>query len=376
MAIFHLSVQAISRGAGKSLTAATAYRMCARLTDARTGQVHNFRRKSGHQAGGFIGWSGSAEDWANNAEAAERHPRALLAREIVVALPVELDPAAHQRLVIAYATWLRRRHGVGVRWDIHRPASPDGTADNPHAHLLLTSRQISDDGTFGGKTRELDVKQTSGTHIAAWRQTWATMTNAALAEAGATARIDCRSLSERAWAAGLPAALAPQEHLGPVVSAMERQGRPTVCGSRNRQRRQANTERHKLNHEWAETARQIATLRMAKDRRKAHAIAAVRDFHAVCRLRPRPISERQAAFVAMIRAAQEAWPKRWWRPLRWLLRRNWPDGPRVAATVGRRLAVAGALPATDRNIVDLFGQFIEDEPEERSRAARRAALRL
>ena len=47
MAIFHLSVKTISRGAGRSATAAAAYRAGVEIVDERTNEVHDYTRRSG-----------------------------------------------------------------------------------------------------------------------------------------------------------------------------------------------------------------------------------------------------------------------------------------------------------------------------------------
>jgi hypothetical protein len=45
MASFHLAVKAIGRSAGRSATAAAAYRAGVEITDERTGLVHDYTRK-------------------------------------------------------------------------------------------------------------------------------------------------------------------------------------------------------------------------------------------------------------------------------------------------------------------------------------------
>lgn len=45
MAIYHLSVKAISRSAGRSATAAAAYRAGCKIADERTGEIHDYSRK-------------------------------------------------------------------------------------------------------------------------------------------------------------------------------------------------------------------------------------------------------------------------------------------------------------------------------------------
>src|SRR3546814_1726556 len=45
MASFHLAVKTIGRSAGRSATAAAAYRAGVEITDERTGLVHDYTRK-------------------------------------------------------------------------------------------------------------------------------------------------------------------------------------------------------------------------------------------------------------------------------------------------------------------------------------------
>ena len=47
MAIYHLSAKVISRGKGKSATAAAAYRAGEKITDARTGLTFDYSQRRG-----------------------------------------------------------------------------------------------------------------------------------------------------------------------------------------------------------------------------------------------------------------------------------------------------------------------------------------
>jgi hypothetical protein len=47
VAIYHLSVKLVTRGAGRSATAAVAYRAATRVPDERTGLVFDYSRKRG-----------------------------------------------------------------------------------------------------------------------------------------------------------------------------------------------------------------------------------------------------------------------------------------------------------------------------------------
>ena len=65
MAIYHLSIKTISRAAGRSATAAAAYRTGERITDERTGDRHDYRARRGVESTRLI-LPDSAPDWAHD----------------------------------------------------------------------------------------------------------------------------------------------------------------------------------------------------------------------------------------------------------------------------------------------------------------------
>ena len=101
MALYSASVKPVSRSSGRSATAAAAYRNAERIIDERTGDIHDYTRRSGvdHVESfapvGMAPQSGS-ELW-NKAEAAEVRKNARVAREVLVALPHELDQVQRRR---------------------------------------------------------------------------------------------------------------------------------------------------------------------------------------------------------------------------------------------------------------------------------------
>ena len=106
MAIYHLTTKHISRSSGRSSVAAAAYRSANRLKNYRDGLVHDFRRKKGVVHTEIILPTGSQADWAkereqlwNAAEAADERINARTAREVEIALPVELTPEQRVELV-------------------------------------------------------------------------------------------------------------------------------------------------------------------------------------------------------------------------------------------------------------------------------------
>lgn len=220
MAIFHLSVKTISRSAGRSATAAAAYRAGAKITDERTGEIHDYTRKGGVESAAVI-LPDNAPEWArdraqlwNAAEQAEKRKNSTVAREFEIALPAELSPAEREKLAHDFTRELVNRHGMAADVAIHAPGK-EGDNRNHHAHILLTTRRLGPDG-LGEKTRELDDQKTGKELVKQWRERFATLQNERLREAGHVVQVDHRSHAER----GLEAE--PTRHLGPTASAIER----------------------------------------------------------------------------------------------------------------------------------------------------------
>ena len=226
MAIYHLSVKTISRSAGRSATAAAAYRAGVEITDERTGEIHDYTRKGGVESAELVLPAGAPE-WAadraalwNAAEQAETRKNSTVAREFEIALPEELSPAERARLARDFARELVERHGCAADVCIHAPGK-DGDDRNHHAHILLTTRRLGPEG-LTEKTRELDDQKTGSKLVTQWRERFAALTNERLRENGIEARVDHRTLE----AQGIERE--PTRHLGPAATAIERRtGQPS-----------------------------------------------------------------------------------------------------------------------------------------------------
>lgn len=234
MASYHLSVKTVKRSAGRSATAAAAYRAGELIACAREGRVHDYTRKLGVEEV-FILAPDDAPDWAqdraalwNAAEARETRANSVTAREWELALPAELDAEARRVLVAGFARELVARYGVAADVAIHAPHR-DGDQRNHHAHVLTTTRVLTAEG-LTDKTRVLDAKVTGGPEIEAMRARWAELQNLALERQGHEVRVDHRSLvaqREAALAEGHEIKAeeldrAPEIKLGPAASAIER----------------------------------------------------------------------------------------------------------------------------------------------------------
>lgn len=219
---YSCSVKTVSRSGGRSATAAAAYRNAELIDDQRTGERHDYSRRSGVES---VQWFApdnapqmtSAELW-NMAEAAEKRKDSVVAREVLVAIPHELNQEQRTDLVKRVSQNLADRYGVAGTAAIHEP-DREGDQRNWHAHILMTTRQLDPaTGQLGAKTKALDNRMTTGPEEVKWiRQMVEQEGNAALQRAGHAARLDCRSLAEQ----GIDRA--PTTHEGPRVTAIRRE---------------------------------------------------------------------------------------------------------------------------------------------------------
>ena len=236
MAIFHLSVKTISRSAGRSATAAAAYRAGEKILDHQTGEVFDYQRKADVESSeiflptGAPSWANEREKLWNAAEQSETRKNSTVAREFEVALPAELTLEERQALAHDFTRALVAKYGFAADCAIHSPHSKEnqnprkdqalvnGDSRNHHAHILCSTRKLEAEG-FTAKTRTLDDRASGAEQVVECRALFAQMTNAALEKAGHSTRVDHRTLV----AQGIEDREA-SIHLGPTATAIERRG--------------------------------------------------------------------------------------------------------------------------------------------------------
>lgn len=216
LAIYHLHAQVLSRSAGQSAVAAAAYRSGERLEDERTQTVQDYTKKGGVLEKEILApkdapsWVQDREKLWNAVEHSENRKDSQLAREIRVALPHELSKDQNIELVRDFVRRNFTEKGMIADVAYHAP-SRQGDDRNGHAHILLTTREISPDG-FGKKNREWNKLE----NVEEWRKDWSKTVNQNLERAGHEARIDHRTLK----AQGIDRE--PTEHRGKVAVALDR----------------------------------------------------------------------------------------------------------------------------------------------------------
>ena len=253
MSIYHLSIKIISRGKGRSAVAAAAYRAAEIIQSEYNGVTHDYTRKGGvvHTETLLpeyspVEYSDRAVLW-NAVEMSERNSNTQLAREIEIALPVELT--REQNIFLAREYVQRNFVDKGMCADVCNHDKNDG---NPHAHIMLTMRPFNEDGTWAAKPKKEYILDDNGDRIRLksgafktrkictvdwnergraeeWRSAWADTVNQYLEQNNITERIDHHSY-ERQGIEQIPTI-----HLGVAASQMEKRGIRTERGNTNRE---------------------------------------------------------------------------------------------------------------------------------------------
>ena len=155
MAIYHLEAKVVSRGAGRSAVAASAYLSCSRLYNDYDGIQHDYTKKQGLvwqevflPAMAPPEWKDREQLW-NAVEEVETSKDSRLAREFVVALPIELNRENQIELLQEFIREQFVSDGMCADAAIH-----DTDGHNPHAHILLTVRPLDERGKWQDKTEK------------------------------------------------------------------------------------------------------------------------------------------------------------------------------------------------------------------------------
>ncbi|CAN7750059.1 Ti-type conjugative transfer relaxase TraA [Rhizobium sp. LjRoot258] len=242
MAVPHFSVSIVARGSGRSAVLSAAYRHCAKMDCEREARTVDYTRKQDLLHEEFVipvdapEWlraliadrsiAGAAEAFWNKVEAFEKREDAQLAKDVTIALPLELTAEQNIALVRDFVEHHVTAKGMVADWVYH------DAPGNPHVHLMTTLRPITEDG-FGAKKVAIlgsdgkPVRNDAGKIVYelwagslvdfnAFRDGWFACHNRHLALAGLDIRIDGQSFEKQ----GIE--LTPTIHLGVGAKAIER----------------------------------------------------------------------------------------------------------------------------------------------------------
>ena len=228
MAIYHMQAKVVSRGSGRSAVAASAYMSCSRMYNDYDGIQHDYTRKHGLIYQEVMlppiapsKWIDREQLW-NAVEETEKTKDSRLAREFVVALPVELDKDSNISLLQDFIKKNFVDMGMCADFAIH-----DTDGHNPHAHILLTVRPLNENGTWQYKTEKeylcikdgeekgyeridkhpkssrygrqnpISEQWNSDEQLCIWRANWTDAVNKMLARNQINATIDHRSFADQ-----------------------------------------------------------------------------------------------------------------------------------------------------------------------------------
>jgi Ti-type conjugative transfer relaxase TraA len=219
VAIQFARVRYISRSTGGNAVRSAAYNERTAITAERTGELFHFSQRDAPTHHEVLLPQGASEQFRdsgvlwNAAEAAERRKDAQVAREIVLALPANVEVSDEDRVALARS--FAEHHfvvkGLAVQLDVHAPhdSTSESERGNWHAHLLITTRRIEGERFAAKKARDLDpeVRHAGGRAVVAdaevWGELWRDHQNRYFVAHGLGIRVD-------------PAATHAQEHIGPV----------------------------------------------------------------------------------------------------------------------------------------------------------------
>lgn len=155
IAIYHLEAKIISRGTGRSVVAAAAYASCSRLYNDYDGITHDYTRKRGCQYSEIFLSDTAPAQWKDRqtlwdaVETVEKAKNSRLARELIVALPIELELSDWKQILRQFIQEQCTSKGMCADVSIH-----DTDGHNPHAHILLTVRPLDQAGHWQAKTQK------------------------------------------------------------------------------------------------------------------------------------------------------------------------------------------------------------------------------
>ena len=232
---FYFKPETVSRGKAQTVLHAIAYITSQPIRCFATGDV--YRRRSAQEVlarGLHVPQSIDRPDltseslW-NAVKQREVRSNSVEARQLVVGLPIGISREQQESIAGEIAAYLVQRYGVPVEWALHAP-HPDGDPRNFHLHLVLGTRRVKPDGTFGPKTRELD--DLYGNDWSAIRKHVATVFDRFPHEADLPDDEPTRGANDEEWQ--------PSIHEGPAVTDMERRGIRTRRRAKNEEIKASN----------------------------------------------------------------------------------------------------------------------------------------
>ena len=278
----HTHVDIVTRSKGASVIAKAAYNARDKLNDEHYGKVHDYSKKEDLVFSKIFLPEHISKEFSdreylwNSVEKIEKSKNSQLARNLLFTLPRELNEEDRIKLISEFIEENFTSKGMIADCNIHNPLASDNE-EQPHAHILLTLREIDKQGKWKPKCRKeyiLDengekIKLKSGNYKSRkvnlndwnepdkakeWRENFSKKANEYLEKNNIDKRIDPRTFEEQGREE------LPQIHLGTSSYQMEKKGIRTERGNHNRKIIALNKEFKKLKEEIAEIGSWISSL--------------------------------------------------------------------------------------------------------------------
>ena len=168
VAIYHCSIKNIGRSGGRSAVGSSAYRAGEKLEDKETGMTHDYTRKNGVVYNEVMLPNHAPAEYQNRevlwneVQKVEKQNNARFAREIEVGLPREMSRGQQIQCVRDYVKNTFVKEGMCADWALH-----DKRDGNPHAHIMLTTRGIKENGKWDSKKKSVYKLDENGQKIPA-----------------------------------------------------------------------------------------------------------------------------------------------------------------------------------------------------------------
>ena len=278
----HTHVDIVSRSKGASVIAKAAYNARDKLKDDYYGKTHDYSKKDDLVFSKIFLPEHIPKEFSkreylwNSVEKIEKSKNSQLARNLLFTLPREINEEDRIKLISEFIEENFTSKGMIADCNIHNPTASDNE-EQPHAHILLTLREIDEHGKWKPKCRKeyiLDengekIKLKSGNYKSRkvnlndwnepdkakeWRENFSKKANEYLAKNNIDKRIDPRTFEEQGREE------LPQVHLGTKSFQMEKKGIQTERGNHNRKIIAFNLEFKKLKAELSKLTSWISSL--------------------------------------------------------------------------------------------------------------------
>lgn len=230
MSNFYFRVDNISRGKGRSITRLMNYISGRTLYDCYNGKKYYYRRSDVlycevYQPHNTPAQFSNLQYLCNAIDKVENRYDSRTGREFICSLPNELSLSELIKIIDKYVEDHFVKKGLCAVAAIHEGKNTDDPSkDNPHAHIIVSTRTVGPNGFNEKKDREHNKRL----YVEIWREGWANVLNQAYERNGLEIRVSHESLEVQ----GIHRK--PVPYLSRIDYQKEKHGIRTAAGDRRR----------------------------------------------------------------------------------------------------------------------------------------------